>query len=553
MKFSQVLLFAIVVACGNSLNALTATLPLPNSAGAYDRQIALLALQGLANRASPRLWFDTPVFWSSPTSQVWLRDRYLTSLGFSFTAVAPQQAGALLCALLEALPAGTAAGVALYDSGFLEGTRWLAVTAGALHDALPVTRAMAADPLLPCLASLPVVADFSRGAGNATDSVALVAWALGALRPACDASSAYSAGHSYEDSAEKVDLGGDPAIDIGLDTAVARKFFTFNLSPDAAKYPSHAAMWERVVASLTGAPDGVPNLLGWAEPEPAMTMSTSKAGGAVICDGAPNLSFWAALGGAAAQLPYHRSHEPLDATACYVAVMSNEGDTPKIAAALQQDAWLDPRRGTVPVAWGVDPLTLDLAPGLLAFYAQTATGNDTFFAATAGAGYAYPWSMPNMSGYVARAAKLAARLTPSWPDAAWHVDIWDNNRLNNLTAYAALSAAAGLRLGSFSMQPEELSGFSGALGDGTPVAIPIKELWYPALNASAPLVDLQARVARACALGPRPRFTVVYGNLKDAYNLSVIDYALAIREAPAGNNTRLVGMQDFTALARQAM
>jgi len=442
--------------------------------------------------------------------------------------------------------------VTLYDASFLEGTRWLAVTAGALHDALPVTRDMLADPLLPCLKQLPVVMDFSRGAPGsaASTSVELVSWALGALRPTCDASSAYSAGHTYKDSVESVNLGGDPSIDIGLDTAVSRKLFTFNLSPDETAYPQHAAMWEHVICSLKGAE--VPTLLGWAEPEPAMTMSTSKAGGAVVCDGAPNLSFWAAIGGTAPSLPYHMDPElALNTSACYVTVMSNEGDTPKIAAALQQDAWIDPRRGSVPVAWGVNPLVFDLAPGLMQFYAGTATANDTFFAATAGAGYAYPWSMPNMTGYIRRAAQLVSHLAAQWPGQSWHVDIWDNNRLDNLTTYASLSAATGLRLGSFSMQPEELPAFSGALVDGTPVFIPSKDLWYPVLNATDPLGDLQARVVDVCAQGPRPRFSVVYGNLRDRFNLSVIDYALAIQQLPALENIHLVGMQDLTNLAKK--
>jgi hypothetical protein len=552
--------------------ALTAVLPLPSDASAFNAQVAVLALQGLANRAAPRLFLDALVFWSSNASQAWLRDNYIAPrLGFTFATVAPPEPGGLLCALLEALPAGTVAGLALYDDAALDASRWLAVTSGALQALLPATRAMIADALLaPCLGPLPVVVDYSDPAarGGAASNVAAVAWAERALRPACDATSAYSAGHRYADAVESVDLGGDPAIDIGLDLAVARRFFTFNLSPDAGKYPAHAAQWQAVVASLAGAggADDVPNLFGWAEPEPTMTWSTSKAGGAVVCDGAPNLSFWAALAlesgahngaapaaaAASLQLPYNRNGEALDDSACYVAVQSNEGDTPKIAAALEQGVWLDPRRGSVPVAWGVDPITATIAPGLWAFYVATATSNDTFFAATAGAGYAYPWTMPSMQPYVARAARLVSSVTANWPPLSWHVDIWDNNWPSNLTVFASHSAAAGLSLGSFSMQPEEMPGFSGALPDGTPLVIAAKDLWYPSLNATAPLDDLRARVAAVCA-GPRPRFALVYGNLLDSLGLNLIDYALAVRAMEGGPDAvRVVGMQDFTALAREA-
>jgi len=553
--------------------ALTAVLPLPANASAFNAQIAVLALQGLANRAAPQLFLDAPVFWTSNASQSWLRDNYIApQLGFSFAFVTPSTPGGLLCALLDALPAGTVAGLALYDDAALDASRWLAVTSGALQALLPATRAMLADAqLAPCLAPLPVVVDYSDPAarGAAASNVAAVAWAMRALRPACDATSAYSAGHSFADAVESVNLGDDPAIDIGLDLAVARRFFTFNLSPDTGKYPAHAAQWQAVVASLVGAggADSVANIFGWAEPEPAMTYSTSKAGGAVVCDGAPNLSFWAALalengaaaaldGGAAAaaslQLPYNRNGQAIDDSACYVAVQSNEGDTPKIAAALEQGVWLDPRRGSVPVAWGVDPITATIAPGLWAFYVATATSNDTFFAATAGAGYAYPWTMPSMRPYITRAARLVASVTTNWPPFSWHVDIWDNNWPSNLTSYANLSAAAGLSLGSFSMQPEEMPGFSGALPDGTPLVIAAKNLWYPALNATAPLDDLRARVAAVCA-GPRPRFALVYGNLLDSLGLNLLDYALAVRAMEGGPEAvKVVGMQDFTALAREA-
>ena len=47
---------------------------------------------------------------------------------------------------------------------------------------------------------------------------------------------------------------------------------------------------------------------------------------------------------------------------------------------------MDAARGSVPIAWGVNPLIAEVAPGLLEFYGATASANDTFFAATAGAG-----------------------------------------------------------------------------------------------------------------------------------------------------------------------
>ena len=71
---------------------------------------------------------------------------------------------------------------------------------------------------------------------------------------------------------------------------------------------------------------GVPSLYGWAEPEPAMTLSTSLAGGAVLCDGAPNLSFWTHVQPAPGPitLPYNRLQQTLDRTAYYITWQTNE-------------------------------------------------------------------------------------------------------------------------------------------------------------------------------------------------------------------------------------
>jgi hypothetical protein len=65
-----------------------------------------------------------------------------------------------------------------------------------------------------------------------------------------------------------------------------------------------------------------------------------------------------------------------------VTFQTNEGDTPKIVAGLYGGTWLSPRRGSAPVAWGVNPMLARTFPHLMEFYMQTATANDTFFGGT---------------------------------------------------------------------------------------------------------------------------------------------------------------------------
>jgi len=472
---------------------------------------------------------------------------------FTFTPVSGD-----FCALAAATgllaPGGAARGVALYDDAALDSTRWLAVTASALDSLLPATRTMRA--ALPCLAALPVVTDFSSPAalGFATN-VGAYEWGRVHLLPRCSRDKLYSAGVSFRDATEDVYNGADPAIDIGLDGAVALKMFVFNLSPDTQKFAAHAAEFQKLVAALRG-PTTVPSVYGWAEPEPDMTLATSLGGGAVMCDAAPNLSFWLNVAARPPTLPYHAAAPALERDALYVVFQTNEGDTPKFAAGLMGGAWIDAARGSVPIAWGVNPLVAEVAPGLLEFYGNTASANDTFFAATAGAGYAYPSHMPRdaFRTYVARAAALTAALTPGWPRHSWEIDIWDTNNASDISEYAA---AFGDGVGAFSMQPEAMAGTNAVLPGGLPLIITARELWYPQQDGACDEGFYAHALSRAAAnITTRPAFVLVYGLVPhDTCNKTIFDNAHAVRALgalPDGTPVRVVGMQDWVALARSA-
>jgi hypothetical protein len=542
---------ALFVAAAPALASRAFTYTLPTDAPTNDRAI-LLTAQGLLNRAKPTLWLYEPVFATAPMATYWYPPNYLTPVkNFNFTSLD----GTDFCALATATGLlDIARGVALYNDTALDATRWLAVTASALDALLPATRAMRA--ALPCLAALPVVSDYSSPAalGFATN-VGAYEWGRLHLLSRCSSDKLYSAGVSFTDATESVFNGADPAIDIGLDGAVALKMFVFNLSPDAKKYAAHATEFQALVAALRG-PTTVPSVYGWAEPEPAMTLATSLGGGAVMCDAAPNLSFWLNVAAKPPTLPFHAAAPALERDALYVAVQTNEGDTPKFAAGLMGGAWIDAARGSVPIAWGVNPLVAEVAPGLLEFYGNTASANDTFFAATAGAGYAYPSHMPRdaFRTYVARAARLTAALTPGWPARAWEIDIWDTN---NASAVAEYASAYGDGVGAFSMQPEVMAGTNTVLPGGLPLVITPKELWYPQQSTACDEDFYAHALARAAAnITTRPAFVLVYGLIPhDMCNKTIFDNAHAVRALgalPDGTPVRVVGMQDWVALARAA-
>src|SRR5207245_438748 len=105
----------------------------------------------------------------------------------------------------------------------------------------------------------------------------------------------------------------------------------------------------------------------------------------------PNLSVLAALG-------RNETHPQVAPSAVpkvlenktYVVVAVPDGDNLDFAAGLMRDRWSESVRGTMPLAWSLNPLLVDLAPPLLDMYYETASPLDQFIAAPSGAGYLYP-------------------------------------------------------------------------------------------------------------------------------------------------------------------
>lgn len=122
-----------------------------------------------------------------------------------------------------------------------------------------------------------------------------------------------------------------------------------------------------------------------------------------------------------AKLPHHREPVSLDKTKIYLSFQSNEGDTPKNAYSFRGGNWLLDERGSIPMGWGSAPVIAELFPGLWEYYALTAKGGDQFFGATGGAGYTYPWSLPDPKSYFKRVESLNQKYMPA---DVWE-DVWD--------------------------------------------------------------------------------------------------------------------------------
>ena len=138
--------------------------------------------------------------------------------------------------------------------------------------------------------------------------------------------------------------------------------------------------------------------------------------------------------------------------------------------------------------------------GLWEYYVLNAKESDQFFGATGGAGYAYPWSLPDPGRYFNKVAQLNQAHMPA---DSW-VDVWDGGCPSNTKGVPAAAAhqnpcvpmyglfekAAGI--GGFSQWCSNCNKsnstadphyvFNDWLPDGTPVFLQPYSLWYTPHN-----------------------------------------------------------------------
>src|SRR5438128_8465658 len=170
--------------------------------------------------------------------------------------------------------------------------------------------------------------------------------------------------------------------------------FVFYLTQGILASPMETAATMRILAA---APRGIP-ILGWfnsptlTEENSFVQMASAEGKFVVGVQDVPNLSVLTALG----RNETHRQVSPTAPPApvlqdkTYVVLGIPDGDNLDFAAGRMWDLWSEPVRGTIPFAWSLNPLLVELAPPLLDSYYDSATLLDQFVAAPSGAGYLYP-------------------------------------------------------------------------------------------------------------------------------------------------------------------
>ncbi len=176
------------------------------------------------------------------------------------------------------------------------------------------------------------------------------------------------------------------------DFLVANRCFVFDLSSD----PSHKeefSLREEILGRLE--PLGL--VLGWVTPrdDEGMYVSHASQHGAMVvcCINSPNFSLHR-LVGEVTPLPSPPPPPSLEKKV-YISFILSDGDALHWDANFQGGQWLKEDRGKIPFGWELQPLLLDLAPGMFTYYVETATPQDCLVASASGIGYTYPDKMPS--------------------------------------------------------------------------------------------------------------------------------------------------------------
>ncbi len=211
----------------------------------------------------------------------------------------------------------------------------------------------------------------------------------------------------------------DPKMSGLRDYLVRQRVFTFWIT-DKTK-DAEAAQRERALAEkgMAAAPPNVPVLGFWCSGPDSGVGEYDGVGLAgeygkitVVSDWVSNCSLLSGVRvdfAPLAKAQRARGETPppgLDPSRVYIAFnVVESGDAPSYLETCQTGVWADPKRGSVPIGWGVGLGAAELMPPVVEYYLQTATPNDRLFAAISGAGYTHPFR-----SFMTR--------TPD-PDAAW--------------------------------------------------------------------------------------------------------------------------------------
>lgn len=177
------------------------------------------------------------------------------------------------------------------------------------------------------------------------------------------------------------------------DYLIAAKVFVFYYTQGALASPGELEATYRILHST---PRGIP-MLGWfnsqTETEENLFIQMLSHEGKYMVGGynVTNLSVLTSLGRDKnfSQSDQDEATPPLE-DKIYAVVAVADGDNLDYIGQRMLEFWDGPIRGTMPIAWSLNPILVDLAPPFIEYYYGSATPLDRFVASPSGAGYLYP-------------------------------------------------------------------------------------------------------------------------------------------------------------------
>jgi hypothetical protein len=203
----------------------------------------------------------------------------------------------------------------------------------------------------------------------------------------------------YQNCSERSLASLDSSIMQLRDYLVAQKVFTFWLNSSQDAPIKEQALLNDILANK---PADIP-ILGWWNDEESGVQKTSEHGKYVLAtDWAPNLSVHSKI---EVTLPPKQRNpsqqKKLDPSKIYIAFAISDGDNVQYCMnQMREPLWEDSSRGRLPLGWTISPSLLDLAPGIMKWYYESATVDDYFICGPSGVGYTYPDFQADMNHFL---------------------------------------------------------------------------------------------------------------------------------------------------------
>lgn len=347
----------------------------------YPEQLALVSLQGIVNREQSRIYvdFEGEVL-KNESLLIFLSARYNVSLNhITFSDVFDRHVDEVN-------------GIVIYDKDN-EHTVNIATMLSGIHDYVIADQDLASQ--LTASHGLAVGYDLRNLPwSDLRDQVSIYEEALSDIYPSCD---------------KNLIAMLRPEKLMSRDYLIATRSFIFEVPLGPMTTPGNIEFVERVLETT---PANIP-VLGWfpsptgAEENFVVQMISESGKTALGGEGFPNLSVLTAYRPRELRQSFVTQERELE-NKVYVTISVPDGDNIDFMRDKMSEHWNHELRGSLPIAWSMQPLLGELAPVFLEYLYDNATGDDTFIAGPSGAGYLYPDFTPNdeFNLYLWRAKRL---------------------------------------------------------------------------------------------------------------------------------------------------